>query len=377
MVHLYASEDKDAALPTSSSPMIKAAASPFDADMGVGGAGLGAHPGLRRTASSKRGERHSDHADAAGPAFAHTKIHPPPAHAADVLRTRPVMTLTPAEIYEQCAHHGEVKSKMSWLQLIVLTTIAGCYVGFGFTICLMVGGNVGADLLAQRPGLFSLAFGVVGFPAAFTMIVINGAELFTSLCAYMTAAWWEGRVTIGACVRMWVVSWMGNFAGCAIFLGLIYSTDLYEGKDWYTLLLAQKKVHHSFGSALVRGIFANWLVGIATWQANAAQDLAGKAIGIWLPISAFAMLGFEHVIANQFVLPMAIALGAPISAYDVIVKNFIPATLGNWIGGAVCVATVYAFAYGTPNRRVTAFFDRRLSSWRAGRPSLSARVLPA
>jgi hypothetical protein len=33
---------------------------------------------------------------------------------------------------------------MSWLQLVVLATIAGCYVGFGFTICLMVGGNIGA-----------------------------------------------------------------------------------------------------------------------------------------------------------------------------------------------------------------------------------------
>lgn len=40
-------------------------------------------------------------------------------------------------------------------------------------------------------------------------------------------------------------------------------------------------------------------VGIATWMANAAQDLTGKFVGIWLPISAFAALGFEHCIANQ------------------------------------------------------------------------------
>jgi hypothetical protein len=41
------------------------------------------------------------------------------------------------------------------------------------------------------------------------------------------------------------------------------------------------QVHHGFGSTLVRGIFANWLVGIATWQANAALDMAGKAVAIW------------------------------------------------------------------------------------------------
>ncbi|GBF89070.1 hypothetical protein Rsub_01787 [Raphidocelis subcapitata] len=53
---------------------------------------------------------------------------------------------------------------------------------------------------------------------------------------------------------------------------------------------------------------------------------------------------------------MAIALGAPLSARDVIVGNFIPATLGNWVGGAVCVATTYAFAFGRPNKIVTAWF---------------------
>lgn len=132
------------------------------------------------------------------------------------------------------------------------------------------------------------------------------------------------------------------------------------GRHWYTNLIALSKVHHPWGQTVVRGIFANWLVGIATWQANAAQvrglacqkqrqgcwgrgallstepresaqrwrsqefalqpqssmvltdsagvgvwfahlqDLSGKAIAIWLPISAFAMMGgLEHCIANM------------------------------------------------------------------------------
>ncbi|KIY95007.1 hypothetical protein MNEG_12953, partial [Monoraphidium neglectum] len=54
-----------------------------------------------------------------------------------------------------------------------------------------------------------------------------------------------------------------------------------------------------------------------------------------------------------YLLPLAIALGAPLDARDVIVGNLIPTTLGNWVGGAVCVATVYAFAYGAPNKKVT------------------------
>lgn len=64
-------------------------------------------------------------------------------------------------------------------------------------------------------------------------------------------------------------------------------------------MLAVKKVSNGWGEALVRGVFANWLVCIATWQANAAQDLTGKAVAIWLPISAFAMMGFEHCIGED------------------------------------------------------------------------------
>jgi len=32
--------------------------------------------------------------------------------------------------------------------------------------------------------------------------------------------------------RMWVVSWCANFAGCAIFVGLMYGSGVYEGRDW-------------------------------------------------------------------------------------------------------------------------------------------------
>lgn len=37
----------------------------------------------------------------------------------------------------------------------------------------------------------------------------------------------------------------------------------------------------------------------------------------------------------------------------------IPTTLGNWFGGAVCVGTVYAFAYGRPNAVVNAWIARK------------------
>ena len=64
--------------------------------------------------------------------------------AFDAVAARKSLILTPAEVYAECAHHGEEKARFGWLKLLVLSVVAGCYVGFGYTICLMVGGNLGA-----------------------------------------------------------------------------------------------------------------------------------------------------------------------------------------------------------------------------------------
>ena len=58
------------------------------------------------------------------------------------------------------------------------------------------------------------------------------------------------------------------------------------------------------------------------------------------------MCGFEHSIANLFLLPLGIAAGADISVMDTIVKNVIPVTLGNIIAGAVVFAASYSYLYG-------------------------------
>jgi formate/nitrite transporter FocA (FNT family) len=41
---------------------------------------------------------------------------------------------------------------------------------------------------------------------------------------------------------MWLITWLGNFVGCALSVGLMLASGIYEGKEWYTVLLAHKKV---------------------------------------------------------------------------------------------------------------------------------------
>ncbi|GLC41613.1 hypothetical protein PLESTB_000696500 [Pleodorina starrii] len=292
----------------------------------------------------------------------------PPGHqsaAFEAVAVKKSFILSPAEIYAECAHHGEEKSKFAWYKLWTLSIIAGCYVGFGYTTCLLIGGTllqapgVGKEA-EENYGLFKLVYGAVGFPFSFTTIVVCGSELYTSLCAYMTAAWWEGKVGVLDVLRMLAISWIGNFIGCAGMAGLFRASGVYDHHDTTLKRQVAAKLALGWGAVFVKGIFANWLVGIATWMANAAQDLTGKAVAIWLPISAFGMIGFEHCIANMFLFVMAWCQGENITAKQFIWHNLIPSTLGNYIGGGVCLSTVYAIAYGAPPKRIGKWLDQKL-----------------
>lgn len=77
---------------------------------------------------------------------------------------------------------------------------------------------------------------------------------------------------------------------------------------------------------------------------------------------------------RRYLLPIAIAYGAPLSAYDVVVRNFIPATIGNWIGGAVCVSAVYALTFGTPNKALNEWVARQQAKLARSRVRRTAAV---
>src|SRR5690606_10082212 len=116
-----------------------------------------------------------------------------------------------------------------------------------------------------------------------------------------------------------------------------------------TVLVAASKVNEPFLMAFISGIGANWLVCLAVWIAYAANDIAGKILGIWFPIMAFVAIGFQHVVANMFIIPVAIFAGY-FTWLDYI-ENFIAVFSGNFIGGAIFVGGFYWLAYSEMNEK--------------------------
>lgn len=123
------------------------------------------------------------------------------------------------------------------------------------------------------------------------------------------------------------------------------------------------KLRYDFITAMVRGILANTLVVLAVWLSYSGRTLTDKLLAVVLPISAFVTSGFEHSIANMYFIPMALVLEANpvvqqalllkapdldislLTLTNFLVKNIIPVTIGNIIGGSVFVGLAYWFVY--------------------------------
>lgn len=71
-------------------------------------------------------------------------------------------------------------------------TLAGAYIGMGFSLCCLVGGLLSEELRLEQPGLFNFLFSIFGFPMGLTLCVVAGADLFTSNCMYTTIGLAEG-----------------------------------------------------------------------------------------------------------------------------------------------------------------------------------------
>jgi formate/nitrite transporter FocA (FNT family) len=91
----------------------------------------------------------------------------------------------------------------------------------------------------------------------------------------------------------------------------------------------------------------------------AAKTVGGKIIGLFFPIMLFVLCGFEHSVANMYYIPAGLfaanseaflnAAGkvdiGMLSWGNFFVRNLIPVTIGNVIGGGVFVAAIYWGVY--------------------------------
>jgi len=257
--------------------------------------------------------------------------------------------LSPPEAYMYVAKDGAKKAAMSISKTFTMALYAGAYIAFGGFLGLAVVSNCPA-LYSANPGLAKLLFALV-FPVGLTMNTLHGTELFTGNTMKLPAAIYEGKTDMGGLIKNWFWSYFGNFVGSLALVAAVVASGVLDPCTGYAIKTAMAKATLPWGQAFIRAVLANWLVCVAVWNAGAASSLPGKVLGIWPPISAFVAIGLEHSVANMFLIPLGIALGAELTFGQFLTQNLIPVTLGNIVGGLVFMGTSSSFFFGALGKK--------------------------
>jgi len=226
---------------------------------------------------------------------------------------------------------------------------------------LSVAGNI-SGIAATNPGLVKMAFAAL-FPVNLLLIITTGGQLFTGNSATCAAARYEGLIDNHSMVRNWLVSIAGNIVGCAIMASAaVYIGACKGGTAGLLTQTALSKCSAGVGKLFIKAILCNWMVSLAVFLSGASNDLAGKLVGVWFPISTFVAIGLEHSIANFFILPAARLMGAPLSWDTIVFGNWLPVLAGNLVAGAIVVAASYSYQYGRLGGKRRAIFAEQMAS---------------
>ncbi|MEJ6014132.1 formate/nitrite family transporter [Corynebacterium sp. H127] len=256
---------------------------------------------------------------------------------------------TPAEIVDVAKDALLHKAKAPLATKVTSAMFAGAMIALGFVFYVTSqNGSAGMPY-----GLAKVVGGIV-FSVGLGLVVITGADLFTSTS--MTPILLKDKlISPVEMVLHWVVVYLGNMLGAfLIVLFIFFGGTAHQGHGgWGAVVIntALSKTSHSFSESVCLGIMCNIFVCLAVWLAYAGKTVSDKVLALTLPIGAFVATGFEHSVANMFMIPLALLLkgqadpavmeamagtdisGLTISSY--LIHNLVPVTIGNLIGGSI------------------------------------------
>ena len=285
--------------------------------------------------------------------------------------------LLPGAMASKAEDLGVRKAALPALNMFILAILAGAFIAMGaiFATTVSAGSiavvNPADSSTAYTTGLpygvTRLLMGLV-FTLGLILVIVGGSELFTGN-NLIVMAFASRKVSLGALMRNWIIVYLGNFVGSIATAYIMYLSKQYTfpgGKGAIglnVLNIADTKCGLTFIQAIALGILCNALVCLAVWLCYSARTTTDKILAIIPPISAFVAAGFEHSIANMYFIPIGLfvkysgdtkffeAIGKTAEAFknltwsNFFVKNLLPVTIGNIIGGAIMVGLVYWFIY--------------------------------
>jgi formate/nitrite transporter FocA (FNT family) len=236
-------------------------------------------------------------------------------------------------VHEAIRHDGEEElnrpsSALAWSGLA-----AGLSMGFSL---------VGQALLQSylpdrrwRPLLVNL-----GYSLGYLIVIIGRQQLFTenTLTAIIPLLARRNLTTLMQVARLWAVVLIANLAGAHLFAWVAGNTPMFRPEVQAAMLsLGKQAAAVTFGTAILRGIFAGWLIAMVVWMLAAIDN--GRIAVIVTLTYVVGLAGLTHIIAGSIDVLFLVMVGA--KSWGAAAWGYmLPTLIGNSIGGVSLTAAL-------------------------------------
>jgi formate/nitrite transporter FocA (FNT family) len=266
----------------------------------------------------------------------------------------PQQDLSSEHVIEELSRYGIHRIRdTSVPQIMVLSVMGGGFITMGALFSVLLSEQV------QTLGPRYLLQGF-GFSAGFFFVILSGSILFTEANVVLPSTLLQQRVRplTGRLILFWALALVGNFIGAVATSWLICRAQVYPPEMQQTLeaFVAKKTYYHSVGTsaawfqALLSGVLANWMVGMAAFFATMGRTIIGKYIPVLLAVTLFCAANFQHSVANMAYFGLMSAEGKGPGWWVALTWSILPVGIGNMIGGAFLVAIPFSFAFRAAHR---------------------------
>lgn len=245
----------------------------------------------------------------------------------------------PEEIFQSSVDTGIKKVKKSLVSKSLLGFLGGAYVALAYLAVMRATASI------TSLGSISNFIGSLIFPVGLVMALVCGGEVATGNMMAVSSACFAKKVSWFDFVKNQIVITLSNCVGAltvAFFFGYFIKLLMVAPYSDIAMSIAESKLHYAPLEAFVSGIGCNWLVALAVWMGLSAKTDVGKILGIYIPTMTFVAIGFQHSVANMFVLGMSTLAGH--TSWLDFISNISAVYLGNVVGGVLFVSGIYYYA---------------------------------
>jgi len=180
----------------------------------------------------------------------------------------------------------------------------------------------------------------LGYSAGFVLVVLGRQQLFTenTLTPILPLLHRKTLTMLRHVLRLWVVVLVANLVGALAVAWVLGNTEAFKPEVRQTFAnIAHESADVTFGLAVLRGVFAGWLIALMVWLLPFAES---ARVGVIIAVTWLVGIGnFPHIIAGSVDVLFLVTTGA-LSWTQYLFGYMLPTLLGNILGGVSLVAAL-------------------------------------